>query len=240
MDWHKRITQARTAKNLKKTDLAKLVGVSPATVTMWESGKTKKIEGLNLIRVCDVLGISPTWLLDGDTESEEQISELSDEQKEDAWFLKHLSPSAARNKPTLWEVLICQFFPDDSPEGYRFDPEYELDMPSRFGLRVQWLRSNDLTAFELFAMRVRSLDMEPAIAYGDILVLNTDRTEIEDGSVYVLVYDGAILVRRIQRDAGEWWLVSDHPDQRRYARKLYRAEDVKMIGKVILRQTERI
>jgi transcriptional regulator with XRE-family HTH domain len=65
MNWHKRLTAAREAKGIKKSAFAKLVGVSAPTVTDWENGDTKMIEGANLIKVCDILGIAPEQLIYG-------------------------------------------------------------------------------------------------------------------------------------------------------------------------------
>lgn len=65
MNWHKRLTLAREAKKIKKSAFAKLVGVSAPTVTDWENGETKMIEGANLVKVCHALGITPKWLIDG-------------------------------------------------------------------------------------------------------------------------------------------------------------------------------
>lgn len=65
MNWHQRLTEAREAKKIKKTAFAKLVGVSAPTVTEWENGNTKMIEGKNLLNVCEKLEISPDWLLYG-------------------------------------------------------------------------------------------------------------------------------------------------------------------------------
>lgn len=66
MNWHKRLTAAREAKGIKKSAFAKMVGVSPPTVTDWENGETKMIEGANLVKVCSLLGITSQWLIDGD------------------------------------------------------------------------------------------------------------------------------------------------------------------------------
>lgn len=66
-DWKTRLKQVRAVKFPKKTDFAKAVGVSSATVTDWEKlaedGGIKEITGLNLMKVCSVLGIAPAWLL---------------------------------------------------------------------------------------------------------------------------------------------------------------------------------
>lgn len=50
---------------MKQTEAAKDVGVSSASFSDWESGETKKIEGDNLVNVCELLDISPKWLLFG-------------------------------------------------------------------------------------------------------------------------------------------------------------------------------
>jgi transcriptional regulator with XRE-family HTH domain len=64
--WHERLTFAREQKGLKKSAFARLVEVSAPTVTDWENGETKMIDGLNMVRVCQVLGISAAWLMTGE------------------------------------------------------------------------------------------------------------------------------------------------------------------------------
>lgn len=66
MTWHIRLAQARKNKHLGKSELARAVAVAPSSVTMWENGQVKMIEGENLMRVCAVLGVSARWLMSGD------------------------------------------------------------------------------------------------------------------------------------------------------------------------------
>lgn len=63
--WHMRLKSAREEAGLRPTDIAKEVGVSNATVSDWESGEIKKLEGENLLKVCNFLNISPNWLIFG-------------------------------------------------------------------------------------------------------------------------------------------------------------------------------
>jgi transcriptional regulator with XRE-family HTH domain len=65
MNWNKRLQQARIATGISKADLAKEVQVSAPTVTDWESGEIKKIDGENLLKVCRALSVSPEWLMWG-------------------------------------------------------------------------------------------------------------------------------------------------------------------------------
>lgn len=52
-------------------------------------------------------------------------------------------------------------------------------------------------------------------------------------------YEGELVIKRLVRGAGQWWLASDNPDQRRYPRKVC-GEDVFCIGRIVHKQSERI
>lgn len=45
--------------------LAKACGVAPASVSDWLSGKSKTMEGANLVAACEFLKIRPKWLASG-------------------------------------------------------------------------------------------------------------------------------------------------------------------------------
>ena len=58
-----RLKEARLAKNLKQEELAELIGAkSPSAVSTWEVGKAKP-DCITLLRICEVLHISPNQLL---------------------------------------------------------------------------------------------------------------------------------------------------------------------------------
>jgi len=63
--WHQRLTAAREALGITKAELARRVKVSAPTVTDWESGKIKTPDAPHLLRLCQVLGRSTYWLMDG-------------------------------------------------------------------------------------------------------------------------------------------------------------------------------
>ncbi|MDY7537660.1 helix-turn-helix transcriptional regulator [Undibacterium sp. RTI2.1] len=65
MSWNQRLTIARTNAQIKKSDFAKRVGVSAATVTDWEAGDIKKLDAEKMIRICQILGVSAEWLVTG-------------------------------------------------------------------------------------------------------------------------------------------------------------------------------
>lgn len=63
--WNDRLREAREAAGIPKAQFAREVKVSAPTVTDWESGKIRKIDGENLIKACEILRVSPKWLLTG-------------------------------------------------------------------------------------------------------------------------------------------------------------------------------
>lgn len=52
-------------KKIKGVELARAVGVKPPSVSDWLSGKSKTMEGENLLRASKFLGVTPTWLATG-------------------------------------------------------------------------------------------------------------------------------------------------------------------------------
>lgn len=82
--------------------------------------------------------------------------------------------------------------------------------------------------------------MEPGLFDGDQVLVNTADTKIVDGAVYAVNYEGEAVIKRMVRDAGQWWLSSDNPDQRRFHRKSCRGAECIMIGRVIKKESERL
>jgi hypothetical protein len=63
---------------------------------------------------------------------------------------------------------------------------------------------------------------------------------VVDGSVYAFNDEGEAVVKRLSRDAGQWWLTSDNSDQRKYHRKLCNKGDCLVIGKVVRKESDQI
>lgn len=66
MKWNERLTAARKAKELSKSELSRRVGVSPAAITQWESGTTAAPGGENLTKLCQVLDVTERYLMYGE------------------------------------------------------------------------------------------------------------------------------------------------------------------------------
>ncbi|ENV53925.1 transcriptional regulator [Acinetobacter baylyi] len=52
-------------KKIKGVELARVVGVKPPSVSDWLSGKSRSMEGENLLRAAKFLDVNPVWLATG-------------------------------------------------------------------------------------------------------------------------------------------------------------------------------
>lgn len=64
-EWGSRVQSRRKSLGLRQSELARRVGVSAASVNDWESGKTKAISGVNLLRLADALEVASDWIIEG-------------------------------------------------------------------------------------------------------------------------------------------------------------------------------
>lgn len=60
-------------KKIKGVDLARAVGVKPPSVSDWLSGKSRTMEGENLLRASKFLKVNPTWLATGTGDIQETV-----------------------------------------------------------------------------------------------------------------------------------------------------------------------
>lgn len=75
MKWGDRIKHKRESLTLKPAEFARLIGVSAPTVSDWESGAIKKIEGGNLIKAARALRTTAEWIITGTGEDAKDYPE---------------------------------------------------------------------------------------------------------------------------------------------------------------------
>ena len=57
-----KIRNKRKEKQLSQATLGRRAGVSKSTVSQWENGKIKEIEGRHLLKLATALGVKPEWI----------------------------------------------------------------------------------------------------------------------------------------------------------------------------------
>lgn len=91
MNWNQRITIAREDLEISKSEFSRRVGVSTATTADWETGTIKKIDGWNLVKAAEVLGVTPEWLMTGKGGKDARAVEV-----EFAWVYRHATDRGRR------------------------------------------------------------------------------------------------------------------------------------------------
>lgn len=105
--------------------------------------------------------------------------------------------------------------------------------------RKDWVEKRGYKPEKLHAVPVSGESMEYSLFDGDLVVINTDETKPVDGEVFAANYEGELVIKRMVREAGQWYLSSDNPDKRRFPNKLCH-DQCYVIGRIIYKQSERI
>lgn len=119
--------------------------------------------------------------------------------------------------PTMQPILAWEH-PDDLPLGeYVMIPRLDVHLSAGPGqdqieidfierqpqaFRADWIRSERLKPSKLACLTASGNSMEPSIWDGDSLVVDTSQTEVQDGKVYALWYEGGERVKRLYRMPG--------------------------------------
>lgn len=105
-----RLTKAlKDKQGLTQAGLARACGVKPPSVSDWINGKTKTVEGANLINAAEYLGVRGKWLATGLGPmrlDEQQANEVKEESAQ-VFALKNRWPFATVSQNT-WESLSTQ------------------------------------------------------------------------------------------------------------------------------------
>jgi phage repressor protein C with HTH and peptisase S24 domain len=97
-----------------------------------------------------------------------------------------------------------------------------------------WLRERSINAVAARVLDVKGDSMEPTIRDGDILVVDTSITQVRDNAIYVIIYAGNVLVKRVhlKRD-GSLTLISDNERYPREDVPIAEVPDLHIAGRVM-------
>lgn len=141
------------------------------------------------------------------------------------------------NNPDYPAIRRVRFKLSAGASGFAIEYQQGSGPPMVFN--KSWYAKRNLNPGKLFAVEVSNGSMEAGLHHGDIVVVNTESIIPKDGIVFAANYEGEMVIKRLVRDAGQWWLSSDNADQRRYPRKIC-DDAVFLIGEIVHKQSERI
>jgi hypothetical protein len=143
-----------------------------------------------------------------------------------------------RGDPAMTQIKKVKIKVQAGITGFEVEPEYydgeTQDVPT------DWVIREGFHKDALISIVVKGDSMEPGLHEGDMVVVNTADTNKVSGAVYVINYEGEAVVKRLMRDAGQWWLTSDNPDQRKYHKQLCKGAICILVGRVVRKESTHI
>jgi len=230
-----RIESYLAAKNGgNQSEMARYVGVSPQAVQKWIAGLAEP-RGKNLELAAEFLGVTPAHLKFGTPQEVDQGAIDPETGLKVGTFMR--VRAVDEDDPSLVRIPKVKLRLSAGLSGFEVEPEsYD---GSTTTVPTDWMQRRGYSRDKLFAIRVKGESMEPTFYEDDLVVINTADKSPIDGDVYAINYEGEPVVKRMERDAGDWWLKSDNPDQRKYSRKICRGDACIIIGKVVRKESER-
>ena len=205
--------------------LARACGVKPPSVTDWLSGRTKTLEGKNLLSAAAFLKVSPDWLATGKgsmqsaktaNPSRYQVTEADDASAMPI-ELTHVHGSCGGGSIS-WE------------EAAR---EPLLKEPS-------WFRRYKIKPKDALAVWADGESMSDFIVDGDIVIFDKSKTKPKSGLIFLIQHPDGLRIKRLRRDIdGAWVLESNNPDKRRYPDERIDPEQAELLvvkGEFVYRQ----
>ena len=212
-----RLRTAREEAGLSKAELGRKAGVrSASTLTELERGEVK--DSAQLPAIAEVLGGHGLCLQHGRGP-------------------KRRSPTPVEPGDSRLPVRRVLFRLSAGVSGY--EVEYEDGESEPIFMARRWFEQHRYRPDRLLAIKVSGRSMEPSLYDGDLVIVNLDDTALRDGLVYAANYEGELVIKRLKRDAGVWYLASDSLDKIRFPDKRC-SDGCGLIGRIVYRQTEHI
>ncbi|VXA57316.1 conserved hypothetical protein [Acinetobacter proteolyticus] len=165
------------SKKIKGVDLARAVGVKPPSVSDWLSGKSKTMEGENLIKASKFLGVSASWLASG---SGQPIIKMTNDFTEE---LNYFTPVDAIMAPVIsWNQASV------------FTNLQSIDLSEV----EEWL---PLSAeyINCFYLKVQGISNQPEFLEGDYILIDPDvyYSEMQSGDMIVVRKFGDAALKKL-------------------------------------------
>ena len=181
---------------------ATAAGVTGEQVARWRDGAARP-NAFNLAALAMSAGYSVDWLITGRGYKQPQFPVPDEKLVDGKLVYKEPIPSDFRLIPRL-DVQAA------AGAGALVEHENHREMVA---FRADWLRRRGINPLFANVLTARGDSMEPTIRDGDILLGDTSIDSVIDNAIYVVVFDGRTLVKRVQlRRDGSVVLKSDNKD----------------------------
>lgn len=187
---------------ISQAALARACHIKPPSVNDWLSGKTKTIEGENLLLAADFLKVMPMWLATGKGAMRKNPGE---ENQPDSKESKVIAIDSRRKEKDSSFINIPHFDVAGSMGDGKVLSEPHIEVIRDMTVHMDWLRTQGLTYSKLENLAIVTGDgdsMAPTFSDGDSLLVDRGITEIRADAIYFFTLDGQMFIKRLQRIAG--------------------------------------
>lgn len=250
MELHERITEARESAGLSKSELARKLGLSRASVSAWEAGAVKNLKNEHLFTLSRITGYSAQWVATGRGPKERQSASTTVAYLPNSGHIDNAP--AKKNKQDELEFVGHM---DAWDSGTPLDPD-EVELPlfrevevaagggktevvENHGAKLRFARSTLARAgvdpANAACATVKGNSMERLIPDGTTIGVDTGAKEVRDGEIYAMNHDGMLRVKYLyRRPGGGLKIVSEnaaeHPVEEYTAAEV--EEKIRVIGRV--------
>jgi phage repressor protein C with HTH and peptisase S24 domain len=216
-----RLDQAMKAAGfLNQKTLEEASGVPQPTISRILKNTGKKGPEAHTVKsLADACGVSFQWLYEGIGPMERQDDALSG-------IIKVTADDAAGRFVGIRLLMRQVYLGVDGVDGdWEYEDEVSLSLP------MEWIRAKGVLPSDLFAFRASGQSMYPSIRDGALIVATRADREPVDGKLFVVNHNGRPVVKRMEKEAGVWYLASDNPLPEFRRRAI--DNDSRIIGKVL-------
>lgn len=186
-----RIRSVRRQKNISQAELAKLANVTQGAISQLENGRNDTSKELPAIAMA--LGVDVYWLQTGENGIPPKVQSILDN------TARHVLSTDIDPTTKIWlplmdisfscgngEDLTCHF--EETKKKLAFEPDF---LESR-GIKEQNVR----------LLYATGDSMEEFIYDGDIFAIDISDTDVKDGLIYAVYFEGEALLKQIFKEAG--------------------------------------
>lgn len=188
-----RLSELLTKSGMSNAELARKIQVSAPTITYWLGTRTKGLKYDDAVRIADVFGVSPDWLIYGEEKDEKESQESTSDQ---TIYLKKVNLRASCGTLCAYE-----------------DKQNDADVIDGLRVGVLWFKNNfpQYQPQNVQIVTASGDSMEPLIKDGDLVFVDVSKNECDRDGVYFLFLDGQYFIKRVQRSFGRRLiLISDN------------------------------
>ena len=197
IEYKERLLEAMGLRDMTVASLSKALSISYQAVKKVVNGKSASFGLVNNQRAAQVLGVSADWLATGQGSMLTALATHTGEQVQSAQAMAILMAS----NPEFPAIRRVRLKLSAGASGFGID--YILDDAAPIVFQKEWFVSRGFQPDKLLAVKVANGSMEPGLHDGDTVVVNVGDTNLKDGEVYAMNYEGELVIKRLMRDAGQ-------------------------------------